>query len=136
MSHLKALNQVADSHTTGNGVRVDDDVWSDSLTCERHIFLSIPNSACTFLTVSTGKFISNLWGFCGSYADFAELVSIVVPCDHNLINDTIFAAAHEYTCIPFGVASLASFELHKKINKLVRLPLEGIIRIHQLSGTG
>lgn len=37
---LKALNQVTNGHSTGNGVRVDDDVWSDALTGEGHVLQS------------------------------------------------------------------------------------------------
>lgn len=34
---LQALNQMADCHTRGDGVGVDDDVWSNSLASEGHV---------------------------------------------------------------------------------------------------
>ena len=34
---LKAFNQVTNCHSGGDGVGVDDDVWSNAFTCKRHI---------------------------------------------------------------------------------------------------
>ena len=34
---LETLDQVTDSHTRGNGMRVNDDVRGNPLTCERHV---------------------------------------------------------------------------------------------------
>jgi hypothetical protein len=34
---LQALNQMADCHTRGDGVGVDDDVWGNSLASEGHV---------------------------------------------------------------------------------------------------
>jgi len=34
---LEALDQVANGHTGGDGMGIDDDVRTDPLTCERHV---------------------------------------------------------------------------------------------------
>jgi len=38
-----------------------DDIRGDTLTGERHILLSVLNTTSTLLTMSTSKFVSNLW---------------------------------------------------------------------------
>ena len=38
---LEALDQMTDCHTAGDGMRVDDHIWSDSFTGERHILIQI-----------------------------------------------------------------------------------------------
>ena len=40
---LKAFDQVTNGHTGGNGVRVDDDVGSQTFAREDHVLLSVKN---------------------------------------------------------------------------------------------
>ena len=36
---LQTLDQVTDGHTGRDGVGVDDDIWCDTLGCERHVLV-------------------------------------------------------------------------------------------------
>ena len=81
---LKALDQVTDGHTRGDGVRVDDDVGSDAFRRERHVFLAVADAARSLLTVSTRKLVADLWNLHRSNANLAELVTLLVDRDHDL----------------------------------------------------
>ena len=43
-----------------NGVRVHNDVGIDALLGKWHVFLAVRDTACSFLTVTTSKFVANL----------------------------------------------------------------------------
>lgn len=45
------FNQLCNSHTRWDGVRVDNNIWHDALTGERHIFLAISHADSTLLAV-------------------------------------------------------------------------------------
>ena len=92
---------MTNGHTTWDSVRIYDNIWSDSFTCERHVLkdiseveikvkflcadrnslqyymnyynyptlsylLSIRYPTCSFLSMTTGKFIPNLGGSYGT----------------------------------------------------------------------
>lgn len=56
----QTLNQLGDGHSTGNGVRVHDDVRYDSVDGPRHVLLAISHPNRTFLAVPRGKLIPDL----------------------------------------------------------------------------
>lgn len=47
----QTLNQLGDGHSTGNGVRVNDDVRYDSVDRPRHVLLAISHPDRTFLAM-------------------------------------------------------------------------------------
>ena len=47
-----SLDQVTNSHTRGDSVRVHDHVRDDSFNCEWQVFLAIRHTACTLLSMS------------------------------------------------------------------------------------
>ena len=75
---LQALNQVADGHSRGNGVRVHDEVGCDPLARERHVLLMVGDSTRALLPVATCKLVSYLRNTDGADANLAELVAILV----------------------------------------------------------
>lgn len=50
----------------------------------RIYLLSITNAACSLLTMTTGKLVSNLWRFHCPYTDLTELVALLVDGHHYL----------------------------------------------------
>ena len=63
------LNQVTDSHTRGDGVRVDNHVGDDTLHCEGQVFLPIRHTASAFLSVPTGELVTDLGDLDGAHFD-------------------------------------------------------------------
>jgi hypothetical protein len=68
----EALNQMTNCHTRWNSVRVDDQVWNNTFSCEREVFLSVCHSTCSFLSMSRGKLISDLRSLDCSHLDLDE----------------------------------------------------------------
>jgi len=56
----ETFNQVTDCHARRNSMRVHDQIRSDSLDGEGHVFLFVGHSYSTFLTVAGGKLVTNL----------------------------------------------------------------------------
>lgn len=51
--------------------------------------LSVSDTTGTFLSVTTGKFITNLWGFHSPDSDLTKLETLLVDRHHHLIRDNI-----------------------------------------------
>jgi len=50
---------------------------------ETHL-LSVSNSACSLLTMTTGELVADLWGFHCSNTDLTELVTLLIDRHHHL----------------------------------------------------
>ena len=134
---LKALNQVANCHTWWDGMWIDDDIGTNTLTCERHILnmkqhitvrpnssdscvhshtctthlLSVGDAACTFLAVATGKLVTNLGSPHWPNPDLTELVAILVDREHHLVHNTGLTGAKLCASISLCKPSWSSFKL-------------------------
>ena len=52
--------------------------------------MPISHTTGSLLTVSTGELVSNLGNLDGSHFDLDEEVALVVVCEHDLVDDTVF----------------------------------------------
>ncbi len=76
--------------------------------------LPISNPTGSFLTVSTGEFVSNLRSFGCANSDFAELVALLIDGHHHLVYDTRLSSAHEHTGVSLRESLGCSFKLCTK----------------------
>lgn len=106
---------MTNGHSAGNSVGIDDDIGCDALAREGHVLLAIEDTAGTLLTVAGGKFVTDLWSLGGTHPHFAELVTLIVPRYHDLIDDAVLAATHENARVTLRVTTLAA--IHLKLRK-------------------
>ena len=88
----QALDQVPDGHPGRDGVRIDDEVGSDALRSERHVFLAIRDPNSTLLTMTRSKFITDLRNTGRPYTNLHELLPISVRGQEDLVNNAVFCA--------------------------------------------
>jgi hypothetical protein len=81
----KALDQVADGHAGGNGVRIDDDVWGNAFACERHVFLPVRDADGSLLAVPRGELVTDLRDADRADADLDELAAFGVGSEQYLV---------------------------------------------------
>ena len=84
----QCLNQMPNCHSGGDSMRIDYHVWDDTLPCEWKVLLSVSHTTGSFLTMSTSKFISNLWDPDSSHLDFCESERLLISCQNDLIDNT------------------------------------------------
>lgn len=72
------FDHVTDSHTGWDSVRVDNHVRNDTLHSERQIFLPVSHSTGTFLTVTTGKLVTDLRDLDRTHLDFDEATHLLI----------------------------------------------------------
>lgn len=84
------FNQMTDSHTRRDSVRVNDHVGNEALNRERQILLSVCHTTSTFLTVARGKLVTNLRRFDCSHFYFDKAFIFVVSGEDNLIDVAFF----------------------------------------------
>merc|ERR1719150_2317633 len=101
---LQTLNQVTNGHSGGDGVGVDDDVGGDSFAGEQHVLLSVLDTAGSFLSVSTGKLVSDLWDPDRPHSDLGELVSLHIKSQHDLVHNSCLRVTEESTGDSLGVS--------------------------------
>jgi len=82
---------------------VDDDVGGEPLACEQHVLLSVLDSAGSLLPVTRRELISDLRNANGAHPDLAELVTLRVEGDHDLIDNSGFTVPQEGARVSFGV---------------------------------
>lgn len=76
---------MANRHTGGNAVRINDHVWHYSIDSEGQIFLSEGHPAGTFLSMPGSKFITDLRNSNTPDFHLHELVaSVVLRNDHSI----------------------------------------------------
>ena len=75
---------MADGHSRRDGVRVHDEVGSDTLAGERHVLLVVGDPTRTLLPVAAGKLVSYLRDADRANPDLAELVAVLVDRQHHL----------------------------------------------------
>ena len=85
-----ALNQVTNSHSRWDSVRIDNHVRINAFNGKWQVFLAVSHSTSSFLTMSTGELVSNLRDFNGSHLYLNQSLVLLVGCDHNLVNVTFF----------------------------------------------
>uniref|UniRef100_A0A915IXN3 Uncharacterized protein n=1 Tax=Romanomermis culicivorax TaxID=13658 RepID=A0A915IXN3_ROMCU len=91
--YLKAFDQMANCHTTGNSVRIDYDIGCYTFASGPFFNYLVKYINFTFLTVSTGEFVANLRYSHRTNSNFDEFVAVGVQCNHNLIDYTRFATS-------------------------------------------
>ena len=67
-------------------MRVDNQVWYYTLSCEGKIFLSIEHTNCALLTMATGKLITDLRDPLGSHLDLGETLPQLIHSDCHLVD--------------------------------------------------
>ena len=78
---------MTNSHAGRDSVRIDDHVRHDSLSSKWQVLLSVGHATSSFLTVTTGKLVSNLRDSNSSHFDFGESEILFISSDYNLINN-------------------------------------------------
>lgn len=68
----QTLDQMGNSHTRRNSVRVDDKIRRQPISSERHILVTVRDTNGTFLTVTGGKLVTDLWHLGSTRTDFDE----------------------------------------------------------------
>mmetsp|Transcript_10451 Transcript_10451/g.26303 ORF Transcript_10451/g.26303 Transcript_10451/m.26303 type:complete len:451 (-) Transcript_10451:2197-3549(-) len=91
---LQTLDQLSDGHTTGNGVWIHDDVWTDTLHGEWHVLLSIGDAHRTLLSVTTTELVTDLRNANTAHAHLHKLVAVAVGGEHHAVDNTALTAAH------------------------------------------
>lgn len=61
---------MTNSHSRGDSMRIDNHVGVDAFSCKGQVFLSVSNSACSLLSVTTGELVSYHGYFDGTHFDF------------------------------------------------------------------
>ena len=89
----ETLYQVADSHPTGNGVRIYYQVRSYSFPWKRHIFLSISHSQCPFLPMSRCEFVTDLRNSDRTHFHFHKLLTVEIVGQHYLVYYAVFRSS-------------------------------------------
>ena len=74
----QTFDNVANSHTRGDTMRIYQHIWYHSFNSKRHVLLSVCHSTCTFLAVSTSEFISYLRYPDTSDSHFSKFIVILV----------------------------------------------------------
>ena len=73
---------MSNSHSRRNSMRVDYHVWVDTFSCERQVLLSIRNTTCSLLSVTTSKLITNHRDFNSTHFYF-HISDFVFVCSQN-----------------------------------------------------
>mmetsp|Transcript_10986 Transcript_10986/g.16053 ORF Transcript_10986/g.16053 Transcript_10986/m.16053 type:complete len:238 (-) Transcript_10986:1894-2607(-) len=102
-NHLSknTLNQLSDSHTGWNGVRVHDNVGNDAFDRPWHIFLTIGHSNRSLLPVPRCKLVSNLRDTNVSDPNLSKSIPFFGCTHENVIDNTIFVGLHRRRNISF-----------------------------------
>ena len=65
----------------------DEKNWKKMMRILEIYLHSVSHAACSLLTVPTGEFIANLWDTNGAHSYFAELLSVRVDREKDLVDD-------------------------------------------------
>lgn len=79
---------MANGHTGWDGMGVDDNIWGDTLSSKRHIFLAVRDSNGALLPMSRCKFVAHLRDAYRSDADLCEFEALRISCQHDVINNS------------------------------------------------
>lgn len=69
-------------------MRINNQIWDYSFSCEWHVFLTVCHAYCTFLPMPTCEFIAYLRNALWSHLYFHKSISIFVYRQHHLFNFT------------------------------------------------
>mmetsp|Transcript_10118 Transcript_10118/g.15281 ORF Transcript_10118/g.15281 Transcript_10118/m.15281 type:complete len:422 (-) Transcript_10118:326-1591(-) len=95
----QTLNQLPNGHTRGNSVRIDNQIGSNTLACEGHVFWTIGNTHCSLLTVTTGKLVSNLRDTNRTYTNLHQSETFLVGRQHHTIDNSTLTCTQLNTSI-------------------------------------
>ena len=74
-----------------------------TFTSERHIFLSVSNTTCTLLPMSTGEFVSNLRHSDRTHSHLDKFSSLLVHRYHHLVHNSCLARPQKCTAVFFSL---------------------------------
>jgi len=77
---------VANRHSGGDSVRVNNQIWTDTFLSERHIFLPVGHPNSTFLAVSRCELITDLRDTNRPHLNFGEAVPLRISCQNHRVN--------------------------------------------------
>lgn len=100
---------------------VDDEVWHNALTRERHVFLRVRDSHRPLLPMPRCKLVANLRNPDCACADLDKLgVAVGRACHHDLINHTVLMCLEMCGAVCLGLllcpACLATVSFHRQQN--------------------
>lgn len=81
---------MANCHPGRDSMGVDNHVRNNSIACERQILLPVSYSACSLLSVSTGKLVTDLRNLNRSHLDFDIPHVFFVGSHAHCVNDSFF----------------------------------------------
>jgi hypothetical protein len=84
-------------------MRVDNEIWHDTLTSEWKVLLPVSHPHSTFLPMATGELISDLWDTLRSHLDLGEALPLLVHCEDNLIYLACFGVLDASRAIFLGL---------------------------------
>ena len=93
------LDQVTNGHTRWDSVWINNHVRNHSFNGKWKIFLPVCHTTGTFLSVTTGKFISNLRNLNCPYFDLHKTIHLLICCDDDLVNDSFLRVLERNTPI-------------------------------------
>lgn len=114
---LDTFNQVTNSHTRGDSVRIDNNVGCKTFARKRHVFLPVLNSACTLLPMARRKFVADLRNTYTAHSDLAKLVSFAIQCQHHLIDYTSLTVSQESRRVAFRKTFRCTIQLKDEQKK-------------------
>lgn len=92
-------------------MRINDDIGSESLASERHILMTILNTARSLLSVARREFVANLRNTHRSDTNLTELVALAVQRQHHLIDNSRFRVTQKCRRVLLGEALRVSIQL-------------------------
>lgn len=83
-------------------MRIDNHVGDDTLNCEWQVLLAIGHSTGTFLTVTTGKLVTNLGDLDRSHLDLDESQHLLVRGENDLVDIAFFRMLKRHRLVLVG----------------------------------
>src|SRR3712207_1004980 len=83
---------MGNGHAGGNSMWVDDEIRRKAVPRERHVFLAVCYTDGSFLTVTRGELVTNLWYLGRTRADLDEPQPFRVGREQDLIDDSVLCA--------------------------------------------
>lgn len=100
------LNQMTNSHTGWNGMRIHNHVRHHTFHCEWQVFLSISDTTGSLLSVPGGELVTNLGDLDGSHFDFNKSIHFFICSQNDLVNDSFLRMLQGNTPIFVGLCVL------------------------------
>eukprot|EP00123_Amoebidium_parasiticum_P018025 comp24071_c0_seq1/m.43308 comp24071_c0_seq1/g.43308 ORF comp24071_c0_seq1/g.43308 comp24071_c0_seq1/m.43308 type:complete len:370 (+) comp24071_c0_seq1:731-1840(+) len=130
----QSLRHVPDGHTRGNGVRVHDNVRRNPFAAEGHVLRAVLDTACTFLTVTTGKLVSDLGDAHLAHTHLAELVALLVDRKHDAVNNTLLTLLQTLRRIPLSKPPVHDLQAVSIVDDWLRHSHDDVTTAHACAG--